>query len=67
MGHAKWAVPIALMAGGCNWATRLGGRLHRKDLLTATSLGPAVWRCLQVAMSLRKREAPITGPAHNGL
>lgn len=48
MGRAKWSLPIALLDKGR--ALSLGTRWHERDLREATTLGPALWRCMQVSM-----------------
>jgi 2-polyprenyl-3-methyl-5-hydroxy-6-metoxy-1,4-benzoquinol methylase len=56
MGYAKWAVPLAMLPYGRGLALRVGQRLHVWDQQVATHQGPGLWRCLQVAMHLRRRD-----------
>jgi 2-polyprenyl-3-methyl-5-hydroxy-6-metoxy-1,4-benzoquinol methylase len=57
MGYAKWAIPIAMLPYGKGLAVRVGQRLHNWDQRSAVQRGPGLWRCLQVAMHLRRKDA----------
>lgn len=56
MGYAKWAVPIAMLPYGSGLAIHAGQRLHEWDQHAAKQRGRGLWRCLQVAMHLRRRD-----------
>ena len=57
LGHAKWAYPLSKIPFCRGLANRLGRRLHERDLKVAKSIGPGLWRCMQVAMKLRLPES----------
>jgi 2-polyprenyl-3-methyl-5-hydroxy-6-metoxy-1,4-benzoquinol methylase len=56
MGYAKWAVPLAMLPYGKGVAVGVGQRLHAWDLQAAGQRGRGLWRCLQVAMHLRRKD-----------
>lgn len=56
MGYAKIAIPLSVLPYASSLATRLGKRLHMRDLHEANCKGRGLWRCMQVAMHLRKRD-----------
>ena len=56
MGYSKFAVPIALVPGATEIAKRLGKHWHQKDLELSRQQGRGLWRCMQVAMFLRRRD-----------
>jgi 2-polyprenyl-3-methyl-5-hydroxy-6-metoxy-1,4-benzoquinol methylase len=55
-GRSKWALPLFVFAPLERLGTRVGKRLHGKDLELAGRVGPGLWTCMQVAMLLRRRE-----------
>jgi 2-polyprenyl-3-methyl-5-hydroxy-6-metoxy-1,4-benzoquinol methylase len=52
LGRSKWAFLIAPFGAGR--AARLARRWHERDLGHANKLGTDLWRCMQVAMKLRR-------------
>lgn len=56
MGCAKWAVPIAYIPGAGGLASRMGQKWHDIDLREARTCGPGLWRCMQVAIYLQRRD-----------
>lgn len=52
MGAAKWGVPLALLRRD------LVTKLHRRDVESAKALGPGLWRCMQVALLLKRKDRP---------
>jgi SAM-dependent methyltransferase len=56
MGYAKWCLPVSFVSE--DLATRTGRNLFARDLKEASTIGPGLWRCMQVAMCWRKRAAP---------
>ena len=54
LGAAKWGLPFLILPGG----SRLAQRLHEHDVRHANRQGRALWRCMQVAMVLRRRREP---------
>jgi SAM-dependent methyltransferase len=56
MGHAKWSLPLALLPGGHGLAMQVGSRLHERDRQSAVKQGSGLWRCMQVALHLRRRD-----------
>ena len=55
MGHAKWSLLLAPFSR--EYATRVGSRLHSRDLAEAHRLGRGLWRCMVATMCWRKRTA----------
>jgi 2-polyprenyl-3-methyl-5-hydroxy-6-metoxy-1,4-benzoquinol methylase len=51
-GRSKWAFLLAPL--NTDRATRLARRWHEQDLEHANKLGVDLWRCMQVAMKLRR-------------
>lgn len=54
MGLSKWSLPVAIF--NKRYALRIAKALHKKDMEKANRIGPGVWRCLQVAMLLKKKD-----------
>jgi len=56
LGCAKWAIPLSLVPFAQGWAVDVAKRLNRLDLQWAHRPGPGLWRCMQVAMHLVRRD-----------
>lgn len=54
MGWSKWG--ILAIPFGMSQAAKWGKRLHERDMRTAHSQSRALWRCMNVAMLLIRRE-----------
>jgi 2-polyprenyl-3-methyl-5-hydroxy-6-metoxy-1,4-benzoquinol methylase len=55
MGHAKWAIPLAMLPRARQFALRVGRRLHSLDVRAATCKGSALWRCMGIALCLQRK------------
>lgn len=53
LGRSKWA--FLMVPLGVERAARLARRWHQRDLEYANRPGGALWRCMQVAMKLRRK------------
>ena len=60
LGHAKWAIPLAIVPGLGGVAARLGQRWHERDVRAASGFGPGLWRCMQVALLLTRQATSET-------
>ena len=55
LGMGKWGLPLLLLPRGQK-AMRY---MHSYDLRHANRLGPALWRCMHVALHLQRRDVPL--------
>ena len=53
LGRSKWA--FLMIPLGTDRAARLARRWHERDLKYANKLGRDLWRCMQVAVKLRRK------------
>jgi 2-polyprenyl-3-methyl-5-hydroxy-6-metoxy-1,4-benzoquinol methylase len=56
LGYSKWAIPLAAIPFGNKLSTQIAQRLHDLDVREATKPGSGLWRCMQVAMHLQRKD-----------
>ena len=59
LGHAKWSFALSMIPFLGRLAVRWGRKLHERDLKKASRTGRGLWRCMQVALKLRKTDGSL--------
>ena len=56
LGYGKFALPLLAWPIRSKWLNSLGMKLHRLDIEQARQIDSRLYRCMHVALCLKKRE-----------